>query len=424
MNHSKSQTLFDQAKKIMPGGVNSPVRAYKSVGGKPIFIKSGQGPNLIDEDGNSFIDLVSGYGAIIHGHSDATINQAVKAKLDEGTTFGVTTEVEIDLATEIISRVDGCEMVRMVNSGTEAVMSAVRLAKGVTGRSKVVKFSGCYHGHLDSLMASAGSGVATNNLSDSAGVSESQIKDTVIADYNSFVSLDSDVGCVIVEPIAANMNLVLPQQGFLKHLRQECDRVGAILIFDEVITGFRVGFGGASGVFGVTPDLWCFGKIIGGGMPVGCYGGKKEIMEKVSPSGPVYQAGTLSGNGASMAAGLAALQKLTQSSYEELNDKVQYFSGRMNELFISKGIDIFLNSFNTLSGLYCGVSKDELSNFTDVKANLDTELYQKLFWYFADSGVLMAPSAYEVCFIGLSHETEHIDLILDVTSKFLSQISN
>ena len=309
---------FARAQRVIPGGVDSPVRSFASVGGTPYTVVSGQGPYVVDAEGTRYIDLVQSYGAVLLGHAHPVVTAAIGAAAAAGTTFGAPTPGEVLLAETICARVPGCEQVRLVSSGTEAAMSAVRLARGVTGRDRVVKFDGCYHGHSDGLLAGGGSGVATLGLPGSAGVPAGAVADTVVAPYNVVPELDGTVACVIVEAVAANMNLVPPAPGFLAGLRAACDAAGALLIFDEVITGFRLGPGGATAWSGVTPDLWCFGKVIGGGLPVGAFGGRADLMAALAPAGPVYQAGTLSGNPLATAAGLAVLDEVGPSDYDEL----------------------------------------------------------------------------------------------------------
>ncbi len=327
-----SADLFERAGRVIPGGVNSPVRSFRSVGGHPYFVARGEGAYVWDADGNRLLDFVQSYGASILGHAHPSVVAAIDRAASLGTTFGAPTEGEVLLAEAICRRVDGCDQVRLVSSGTEAAMSAVRVARGFTGRPRIVKFAGCYHGHSDGLLAGGGSGVATLGLPDSAGVPLAAVAETVVAPYNLVPELDEQVACVIVEAVAANMGLVPPEPGFLAGLRTACDRVGALLVFDEVITGFRLGEGGASAWSGVTPDLWCFGKVIGGGLPVGAFGGRADVLGVLAPEGPVYQAGTLSGNPLATAAGLAVLEELDADSYAALTERVGRFAGGLDEV--------------------------------------------------------------------------------------------
>ncbi len=326
-----SAALFDRAVRVIPGGVNSPVRSFRSVGGHPYFVARGEGAYVWDADGNRLLDFVQSYGASILGHADPRVVRAVADAAARGTTFGAPTEGEVLLAEAITARVPGCEQVRLVSSGTEAAMSAVRVARGFTGRSRIVKFAGCYHGHSDGLLAGGGSGVATLGLPDSAGVPAGAVAETVVAPYNRVPELDDRVACVIVEAVAANMGLVAPSEGFLAGLRAACDAVGALLVFDEVITGFRLGEAGASGWSGVRPDLWCFGKVIGGGLPVGAFGGRADVLASLAPDGPVYQAGTLSGNPLATAAGLVVLSSLDATAYAALSERVGRFGAVLAE---------------------------------------------------------------------------------------------
>jgi glutamate-1-semialdehyde 2,1-aminomutase len=326
---SLNQEWFERAQRVLPGGVDSPVRSFRSVGGTPYTVARGSGAYVQDVDGKRYLDFVQSYGASLLGHAHPDVVKALQEAAGDGTTFGAPTPGEVLLAELMTARVAGLEHVRLVSSGTEALMSAVRLARGLTGRNKIVKFDGCYHGHSDALLVAGGSGVAQLGLPGSAGVTPGAVADTVVAPYNGVPTLDHDVAAVLVEPVAANMNLVAPNEGFLRGLRAECSRVGAMLIFDEVITGFRLSFAGAEEYFGVTPDIWCFGKVIGGGLPVGAFGGSQEVMSALAPLGPVYQAGTLSGNPLATVAGTTVLNLVAPSDYADLSQRVAAFAGNM-----------------------------------------------------------------------------------------------
>ncbi|MEQ1787113.1 MAG: glutamate-1-semialdehyde 2,1-aminomutase [Acidimicrobiales bacterium] len=400
--------LFARAQRVIPGGVNSPVRAFKSVGGTPYFVARAEGPHVWDAEGTRYIDLVQSYGAIIAGHAHPAIVEAVQRAAVDGTSYGAPTEREVVLAEAICERVPSVELVRLVSSGTEATMSAVRVARGHTGRRKVVKFAGNYHGHGDLLLAEAGSGLAALGLPGSAGVTDAAVADTVVAPYNQVPELDADTACVIVEPVAANMGLVPPEDGFLKGLRVECDRVGALLIFDEVITGFRVALGGAQSLTGVTPDLSTFGKVIGGGLNIGAYGGRRDVMQQVAPLGPVYQAGTLSGNPLATAAGLAALSLLDASSYDSLRATAARLAGHLRSAFATAGIDVVVPVSDALVGLHFG--REAPVDYPTAQQT-DTARYATFFHAMLDRGVAMAPGAYEVLFPGLAHTDAVVDEI-------------
>jgi glutamate-1-semialdehyde 2,1-aminomutase len=409
-----NEELFERAQRVIPGGVNSPVRAFGSVGGSPYFVARAEGPHLWDVEGNRYIDLVQSYGAIILGHAHPVIVDAVLSATADGTSYGAPTQREVELAEEICARVPSIEQVRLVSSGTEATMSAIRLARGFTGRPKIVKFAGCYHGHADSLLVAGGSGVATLGLPGSAGVTEHQVAETIVSPYNTVPELDEQTACVIVEPVAANMGLVPPVDGFLEGLRAECDRVGALLIFDEVITGFRLGNAGAQGRFGVTPDLTCLGKVIGGGLPVGAFGGRAEIMASLAPAGPVYQAGTLSGNPLATAAGLAALSQLTDSVFATLEDRVARFAAELEAALGRAGLSVRVPVCGTLCGLYLG---DELPTDYDSAKRTDEKLYARLFHALLERGVAIAPGAYEVVMVGTAHTDEVLDRVVDIAAE-------
>jgi glutamate-1-semialdehyde 2,1-aminomutase len=395
-----NESLFARACDVIPGGVNSPVRAFRAVGGTPYFVARGEGAHVWDVEGRRYVDLVQSYGAIIAGHGHPAIVEAVQRAAVDGTSFGAPTEREVLLAEAIRERVPSCERVRLVSSGTEATMSAIRVARGFTGRPKVVKFAGNYHGHGDLLLAEAGSGLAALGLPGSAGVTEGAVGDTVVVPYNVVPTLDEQTACVVVEPIAANMGLVAPQPGFLEGLRAECDRVGALLVFDEVITGFRVALGGAQQLFGITPDLTTLGKVIGGGLNVGAYGGRADVMGVVAPLGPVYQAGTLSGNPLATAAGLAALSLLDDAAYVTLRRQAEALAEVLRIGLDKAGIAAQVPVASTLVGLYLG---DELPIDYEGAKRTDEAGYARLFHGLLDSGVALAPGAYEVLFPGLTH---------------------
>jgi glutamate-1-semialdehyde 2,1-aminomutase len=395
-----NDALFARACEVIPGGVNSPVRAFRAVGGTPYFVARGEGAYVWDVEGRRYVDLVQSYGAIIAGHAHPAIVSAVQAAAADGTSYGAPTEREVLLAEAICDRVPSCEKVRLVSSGTEATMSAIRVARGFTGRPKVVKFAGNYHGHGDLLLAEAGSGLAALGLPGSAGVTEAAVSDTVVVPYNEVPALDEQTACVIVEPVAANMGLVAPEPGFLSGLRDECDRVGALLIFDEVITGFRVARGGAQELFGVRPDLTTLGKVIGGGLNVGAYGGRADVMDVVAPLGPVYQAGTLSGNPLATAAGLAALDLLDDAAYVTLVERAARLGEVLRTGLARAGVTAQVPVVASLVGIHLG---DTLPRNYAEAQRTDEAGYAKLFHALLDAGVAIAPGAYEVLFPGLAH---------------------
>jgi glutamate-1-semialdehyde 2,1-aminomutase len=408
MTTAASAQLFEQAQRVIPGGVNSPVRACRSVGCEPLFIKSAQGQVLVDEDGNQYTDYVCSWGPMIMGHAHPEIISAICNAAPAGTSFGAPTRAEIELAEMVVEAVPSIEKVRFVNSGTEATMSAVRLARGYTGRNVVVKFDGCYHGHADSFLVKAGSGVVTLGIPGSPGVPEDIVKNTVSIPYNDVATLEKtlmdeslDIACVIVEPVAGNMGCVLPEQGFLERLRSLTTEHGILLIFDEVISGFRLAYGGAQEHFGITPDLTCLGKIIGGGLPVGAYGGKEEIMNHIAPDGPVYQAGTLSGNPLAMNAGIAAL-KLVQKPgfYERLNAMGTEFAECIRAVARRSAVDLQVNSIGSLmTGFF---TSRRVRDFESAMS-ADTDVYAAHYRNMLAQGIYLAPSQFEVAFVSSAH---------------------
>ena len=404
-----NQGLFDEARTLIPGGVNSPVRAFGAVGGTPYFVQSAAGAHITDVEGRRYIDLVQSYGAVVAGHAHPAITAAITEAAARGTSYGAPTGGEVALAREIAGRVPGIERVRLVNSGTEATMSAIRLARGHTGRDRIIKFAGNYHGHADMLLAAGGSGVATFGLSGSAGVPASAVADTVVAPYNVVPELDEQIACVIVEPVAANMGLIGPAEGFLAGLRAACDEAGALLIFDEVITGFRLAKGGAAEWSGITPDLACFGKVIGGGLPIGAFGGRSEVMGSLAPDGPVYQAGTLSGNPLATAAGLAALELLDEAAYVRLHSAAARLGDGLQQAFTDAGVAALVPRVGSLLGVFFG---EVLPTDYDGAKTTDEAAFAAFFHAMLDNGVAMAPGAYEALFVGLAHTDEVIDEII------------
>lgn len=428
MNHEHSSTLFQQAKLSIPGGVNSPVRAFKSVGADPLFIQKASGDRIIDEDGNSFIDYVGSWGPMIVGHCHPQVVEAVKRAMDNGASFGAPTKLEITLANMVIDAVPSIEMVRMVSSGTEATMSAIRLARGYTGRDKILKFSGCYHGHADALLVKAGSGAATFGVPDSPGVPADFAKHTLTGEYNSLESVHSlvaenkgDIACIIVEPVAGNMGTVPPREGFLEGLREICTNEGIILIFDEVMSGFRVAYGGAQELFGITPDMTTLGKIIGGGLPVGAFGGKRDIMEKLSPSGGVYQAGTLSGNPLAMSAGIATLNLLQEPGfYKKLEEKSKIIADGIAKAAQDAGYPIYSTR---VGSMFCAFfSKSPVYDWPSA-SQCDTKAFAKYFLAMLNEGIYLAPSQFETAFVSAAHTDEDIEKTLTAAAKCFKLIS-
>lgn len=411
----QSQNLFDRAQEFIPGGVNSPVRAFKGVGGTPIFFQRGEGSCVFDADGNRYIDYVGSWGPMIMGHARGDVIEAVKAQLDQGLSFGAPTEIEIEMAKTVCEIMPGMDMVRMVNSGTEATMSAIRLARGFTGRDKLVKFEGCYHGHADSLLVKAGSGALTLGVPSSPGVPAGAANDTITLNYNDiddvkacFAEQGDKIACIIVEPVAGNMNCIPPSKEFLQCLRDVCDQYGAVLIFDEVMTGFRVSLTGAQGFYGIQPDLTTLGKVIGGGLPVGAFGGKREIMEYLAPIGPVYQAGTLSGNPLAMAAGLSMMKSIQQDGlYEQLAARVEQLCTGLQAAADKHGIPFTTNNAGSMFGLFFTDAK-KVSNFAQACA-CDQEAFKAFFHGMLEQGVYLAPSAFEAGFMSAAHSEQDIN---------------
>jgi len=410
---SKNELLFERSQRIIPGGVNSPVRAFRAVGGTPPFIERGEGSRIWDADGREYIDYVGSWGPLVVGHADAEVLAAVRSAADRGLSFGAPTESEAELAELLAGLVPGLELVRLVSSGTEATMSALRLARGATGRSRIVKFEGCYHGHADSLLVKAGSGALTLGNPSSAGVTDATAAQTLVLDYNDAAGLDAaflehgrSIACVIVEPVAGNMNLIAPSPGFLERLRDLCTRYGALLIFDEVMTGFRVGLRGAQGLYGVRSDLITLGKVIGGGMPLGAFGGRRDIMERIAPLGPVYQAGTLSGNPVAVAAGLATLRKVQAPGfYEKLGAATRSLCNGLVAAARKRGVAFSAQSVGGMFGLYFRAAPP--SSYAEVM-QCDTEAFKRFFHAMLDRGVYLAPSAYEAGFVSAAHSANDI----------------
>jgi glutamate-1-semialdehyde 2,1-aminomutase len=421
-----NEELFERGLRVIPGGVSSPVRAFRSVGGTPYFVSRAAGSRVWDVEGNELVDFVQSYGASILGHAAPVVVEAVQDAATRGTTYGAPTEGEVRLAEEICGRVPGIEQVRLVSSGTEAAMSAIRLARGATGRSRIVKFAGNYHGHSDALLASAGSGVAervlgTEGAPDSAGVTAGAVADTSVLPYNVVPTLDDTVAVVCVEPVAANMGLVAPADGFLQGLRDECDRVGALLMFDEVITGFRLAVGGATETSGVTPDVWCFGKVIGGGLPVGAFGASAAIMSNLAPLGAVYQAGTLSGNPLATAAGLAVLSQLDASAYDRLVATAAALADGLQAAFDRAGVPVTVPRVGPLVGLFFG--PDAPTDFDSAAASVAGGRHPAFFHGMLSRGIALAPGPYEVMFPSLAHSEADIALAVEAAGEVADELA-
>ncbi|GGY83317.1 glutamate-1-semialdehyde 2,1-aminomutase [Marinobacter zhanjiangensis] len=426
MNHS--ETLFEQAQKYIPGGVNSPVRAFKGVGGTPIFFKHAEGAYLYDEDDKRYIDYVGSWGPMIVGHSNEAIKQALHKQIDLGVGYGAPTAIETEMAKKVCELVPSIDLVRMVNSGTEATMSTVRLARGYTGRDKIIKFEGCYHGHVDSLLVKAGSGALTLGVPNSPGIPASLAEHTITLTYNdsegvrkAFAEMGDQVAAIIVEPVAGNMNCIPPAPGFLETLREVCDQHGSVLIFDEVMTGFRVSLGGAQGHYGITPDLTALGKVIGGGLPVGAFGGKREIMEHISPLGPVYQAGTLSGNPLAMTAGLTTLNLISEEGFHDrLTEKTQALCEGFRQAAKNTGIPLTVQSAGAMFGLFF-TDEPEVSRFDQVM-NCDVERFKTFFQGMLKEGVYLAPSAFEAGFTNAALSDDDIAATIAAAERVMATL--
>jgi len=428
MKTDTSKKLFEEAKKYIPGGVNSPVRAFKSVGGDPLFIKRGEGSKFWDVDGNEYIDYIGSWGPHLFGHNPAFIIDALKVAIENGTSFGAPTALEVEMAKLITELVPSVEMIRMVNSGTEATMSAVRAARGYTGREKFIKFEGCYHGHADYFLIKAGSGALSLGVPTSPGVTKGNAADTLLADYNDIISIKklissnkNEIAAIIIEPIAGNMGVVKVKDEFIKELRVICDEEKIVLIFDEVMTGFRVAAGGAQEVLGITPDLSTFGKIIGGGLPVGAFGGKREIMEKIAPSGPVYQAGTLSGNPLAMAAGYASLKHIKDNPdiYKELEEKSSYLEKGFKENLKAVGKNYAMNRVGSMMCMF--FTEQPVDDFKSAISS-DTNLYGKYFHEMLNREIYLAPAQFEALFVSTAHTKEDLNKTIKAHKEALASI--
>ncbi len=422
MKHDQSHALFTRAQELLPGGVNSPVRAFKSVGGEPFFVERADGPYLYDVDGNRYIDYVGSWGPMIVGHNHSAVRQAVKHAINNGLSFGAPCAAEVTMAETLTRLVPSCEMVRMVNSGTEATLSAIRLARGATGRSRIVKFEGCYHGHGDSFLVKAGSGMLTLGVPTSPGVPAGLSELTLTLPYNDFEAATAlfaeqgaDIAGLIIEPVVGNANCIPPRDGYLQHLRALCTQYGTVLIFDEVMTGFRVALGGAQAHYGITPDLTTFGKIIGGGMPVGAYGGRRELMSQIAPAGPIYQAGTLSGNPVAMAAGLAMLELVQEPGF---HDRLSAASARLcaglEAAAAEAGVAVTTNQVGAMFGLF--FTDQKVETYAQATA-CDTAAFNRFFHAMLERGVFLAPSAYEAGFLSSAHDDSIIDATIEAARE-------
>ena len=429
-SYSRSETLFEQAKKHIPGGVNSPVRAFKGVGGDPVFFARGEGAYVYDEDNNAYVDYIGACGPLILGHCHPKVTAALKEQIELGLAFGAPTAKEVALADRICELIPSIESVRLVNSGTEATMSAIRLARGVTGRDKVLKFEGCYHGHVDSLLVKAGSGALTMGSPDSAGIPASTAEQTFILPYNDsekvaelFQQYGEEIACIIVEPVAGNMNFIPPKDDFLESLRNITSQYGSLLIFDEVMTGFRVALGGAQSVYNIDPDLTTLGKVIGGGLPVGAFGGKQHYMDMLAPNGPVYQAGTLSGNPLAVTAGLVMLEEISQPGfYDSLTQKTSQLLSGLQQRADSAGIPFSTNQVGAMFG--CFFSEDKNINSFEQVMGCNVERFKQYFHLMLDRGIYLAPSAFEAGFLSAAHGEKEIQVTLDAASAAFSQLAN
>ena len=420
--YEKSEYLFKEARKYIPGGVNSPVRAFQAVGGNPPFIAWAQGSKIYDVDGNTYIDYVGSWGPMILGHRHPKVFEALKRALERGTSFGTPTEVEIELARMIVEAVPSIEMVRMVNSGTEATMGAIRLARGYTGKDKIIKFNGCYHGHGDYLLVKAGSGATTLGVPDSRGVPEDFVRNTIALPFNNLKAVKAaikeerdTIAAIIVEPVPGNMGVVFPREEFLSEIRRLCNENKIVLIFDEVMSGFRVAWGGAQSLYGVIPDMTCLGKIIGGGLPVGAFGGKREIMEKLAPVGPVYQAGTLSGNPLAVTAGLETLKLLSQpGSYEKLEESSRYLVEESRKIAANAGVETYSTRVGSMFSLF--FTSETVIDY-DTAQKSDTDKFSRYFHSMLEQGIYLAPSQFEAGFVSLAHSQEDLDKTLEAMAN-------